>query len=88
MAESIRAENDIRVRLAHHALSQDEEKIGDEVTGVQAYLRPAKFDVRSKSTKAKPLTMVQIVEFAGRVGKIHDQLILLLQRMKKRKSSR
>jgi len=32
--------------------------------------------------------MVQIVEFAGRVGKIHDQLILLLQRMKKRKSSR
>src|SRR5216683_1426993 len=31
VAESLRAENDIRVRLAHHAISQDERKIADEV---------------------------------------------------------
>jgi hypothetical protein len=83
VAGSIRAENDIRVRLAHHALSQDEDG-----TGVQAYLRPSRFDVRSKSTKAKPLTMVEIGNFVERVGKIHDQLISLLERIKKRKSLR
>jgi hypothetical protein len=31
-AESLKAENDIRARLAHHAISQDEEKIGGNKT--------------------------------------------------------
>jgi len=88
VAESLRAENDIRVRLAHHAISQDERKIADEVNETQAHLRPARLDVRAKSAKAKPLTMVEIIEFTGRVNQIHDKLISLLQRMKKRKPSR
>jgi hypothetical protein len=32
--------------------------------------------------------MVEIVNFTGRVGEIHDKLILLLWQMKKRKSLR
>jgi hypothetical protein len=60
--KSLKAENDVRVQLAHHAISQDEEKCGDE-TGVQAYLRPAKLDLRTKSKKIKPMTMVEISNF-------------------------
>jgi hypothetical protein len=71
--ESLKAENDLRARLAHYAISQDEEKIGDEGTGTQAYLRPARLDLRTKSKKAKPLTMVEISDFTGRVGQIHER---------------
>jgi hypothetical protein len=85
--KSLKAENDVRARLAHHAISQDEEKIGSR-TGTQAYLRPARLDLRTKSKKAKPLTMVEILEFIGRVGNIHDKLLVLLQQMKKPQSSR
>jgi hypothetical protein len=87
IAELLKDENNIRVRLAHFPISQDEERIGDNL-GIQAYLRPAKFDVRTKSVKAKPLTMVEIVEFTGRVNEIHEKLISVLQRMSKRKSLR
>ncbi len=48
LSETLRAENDIRVRLAHHSISQDQE-IVEGVTGVQAYLRPPRLDVRKKS---------------------------------------
>jgi hypothetical protein len=87
IAQSLKAENDIRVQLAHHSISQDEEKNGGEIE-IQAYLRPSKLDVRTKAKKAKPLTMTQIVDFTGRVNAIHDRLVSLLELMKKPKSSR
>jgi hypothetical protein len=80
-------EKDIRDRLAHHALSQEGETY-KHTKGIQAYLRPAKFDTRNKSKQMKPLTILEIVDFTGRVGDIHSMLILLLQQMKKPKSSR
>jgi len=88
IAESLRAENDIRVGLAHFSISQDDVDPGEELRAIQAYLRPGRFDIRSKSKKWKPLTMVEIVEFTVRVGEIHDRLISLLVLMKKRKSLR
>jgi hypothetical protein len=87
IAGSLRAENDIRVQLAHHSISQDQEKLSDEIA-IQAYLRPSKWDVRSKSKKAKPLTMTEIVDFTGRVNAIHDRLISLLKQMNMPKASR
>jgi hypothetical protein len=81
LLEPLKAENDIRVRLAHHSISQDKEKLEDEVEGIHAYLRPAIFDTRVKSKKLKPLTAVEIVEFSERVGKIHKKLISLLASM-------
>jgi hypothetical protein len=87
IAESLRAENDIRVQLAHHSISQDEETSGDEIA-IQAYLRPSKWDVRTKAKKAKPLTMTEIVDFTGRVNAIHDRLVTLLKLMNMPESSR
>jgi hypothetical protein len=87
IARSLKAENDIRVRLAHHSISQERFETPEEA-GYQAYLRPARLDTRAKSKKFEPLTMVEIVNFTGRVGDIHEKLISLLTLMKKRKPSR
>jgi hypothetical protein len=88
IAHSLRRENDIRVGLAHYSISQDDVDPGEELRAIQAFLRPGRFDIRTKSTKWKPLTMTEIVDFAGRVNDIHVQLISLLELMKKRKSLR
>jgi hypothetical protein len=88
ISESIRSENNIRVRLAHHSMSQEEVAVPDEITGFQAYLRPGRLDARVQSQKSKPLTIVEIVEFTGRVNEIHGRLISLLTLMKKRKALR
>jgi len=88
IAKSLRAENDTRVALAHYSISQEDIDPGEELRAIQAYLRPRKLDVRSKSKKWKPLTMTEIMDFARRVGNIHDKLLTLLTLMKKRKSLR
>jgi hypothetical protein len=85
--KALKKEKDIRDRLAHHALSQEREAY-KHTKGIQAYLRPAKSDTRNKSKQMKPLTILEIVDFTGSVGDIHSMLILLLQQMKKPKSSR
>jgi hypothetical protein len=91
----LNAEKDVRDRLAHHGLSQVREihrhVRGERIIverGIQAYLRPPKADVRNKSKKMAPLTMVEIIEFTGRVSNVHDALIVLLHQMKKSKSLR
>jgi hypothetical protein len=86
--EILRAENNIRVGLAHYSISQEDVDPGDELRAIQAFLRPGKLDVRSKSKKWKPLTMNEIADFTDRVGQIHQKLILLLAQMNKRKSLR
>jgi hypothetical protein len=88
IADSLKSENDIRVRLAHHSMSQEDEDPEEEERTIQAFLRPGRFDTRTKSKKFKPLTMVEIVDFTGRIGDIHEKLISLLKQMKKRKSLR
>jgi len=55
---------------------------------MQAYLRPGKFDTRTKAKTLNPLETQEIIEFAGRVSDLHDQLILVLEQMKKSKKLR
>jgi hypothetical protein len=88
ICQALRGIKDTRDRLAHHALSQIEwySPTGEE--GVQAYLRPSKFDTRNKAKKMKPLTITEILDFTGKVEDVHNVLILLLEQMKKPKSSR
>ena len=81
-------EIDNRVRLAHHSISQEDVDPGEELRAIQAFLRPHTLDHRKKWTKAKSLTMMEIVDFTGRVNDIHEKLIALLELMKKRKSLR
>ena len=83
----LKKENDIRVRLAHHALDLDIE-VDHEKHSMQAYLRPGKFDTRTKAKTLKPIETQEIIEFAGRVSDLHDQLILVLEQMKKPKQLR
>ena len=83
----LRKENDIRARLAHHSLDQ-EFKIDWERLSLKAFLRPAKLDTRTKTRAYEPLETQEIVEFTRRVGDLHDQLILVLERMKKPKPVR
>ncbi len=92
---AIKAEKDMRDRLAHHGLSQEEEiyrhvkgKRTILVRSTEAYLRPPKIDTRGKQKKMKPLTMGEIVDFTGRILDIHNALIVLLERMKQPESSR
>ncbi len=87
LVSSLKAENDIRVRLAHQSIHQDHKEF--EIAGtMQAYLQPGRFDARAKVKKHKPLSIVEISDFTGRVGDIHEKLISLLALMKKRKSLR
>jgi hypothetical protein len=92
IAKAVRKEIDNRLRLAHHALSQEEEEWetpkGTKARGVAAYLRPSQLDVRTKTRNMKPLTMVEIVAFTGRVGDIHSDLISLLELTHQPQSSR
>ena len=53
LIEPLKKENDIRARLAHHSISQEDVDPGEELRAIQAYLRPAKFDSRSKSKGLK-----------------------------------
>lgn len=89
LSEALKAENDTRVRLAHHSISQDREIVGG-ITGIQAYLKPARLDVRKKTkTHAlKPLDMNEIADFTGRIGGLHGKLIALLKLMERPRSSR
>jgi hypothetical protein len=88
IAESLRTENDIRVGLAHYSMSQDGIEAHGELRAIEAYLRPGKLDIRNKSKKWKPLTILEIVEFTGRINKIRDTLGSLLELMKKPESLR
>jgi hypothetical protein len=83
IAESLKTENDIRVGLAHYSMSQEAH---GELWAIQTYLRPGKLDIRNKSKKWTPLTILEIVEFIGRVNKISDTLSSLLELMKKHES--
>jgi hypothetical protein len=83
IAASLRKEIDNRVRLAHHSISREDVDPGEELRVIQAVLRPHTLDHRKKSMKAKPLTMVEIADFTGRVNDIHEKLIALLELMKK-----
>jgi hypothetical protein len=88
ISEVIRSQNAVRVRLAHHSISQEEINVEGELTGFQAYLRPGQFDTRVQSQKFKPLTVLEIIDFILKVNDIHDNLISLLALMRKRKSFR
>ncbi|MGB6534680.1 MAG: hypothetical protein WBF58_01810 [Xanthobacteraceae bacterium] len=87
LVSMLKKENDIRVRLAHHALDLDIE-VDHEKHSMQAYLRPGKFDTRTKAKTLKPIETQEIIEFTGRVSDLHDQLILVLEQMKKSKQLR
>jgi len=88
ITDRLKGENDIRVRLAHHSMSQEDVDPGEELRAIQAYLRPGSLDTRAKWQKSNPLTMMEIVDFTGRVGENQHKLISLLEQMKKRKSLR
>jgi len=96
LMESLKTENDIRVRLAHHSISQEMKRVPTRGQDnqfslqIQAYLRPGKLDTRTKTAKLtfRPLTKSEIEDFADRVEDIHEKLILLLALMRKQKSLR
>jgi hypothetical protein len=84
IAKSLREEIDNRNKLAHHALAQEEDGAG----WTRAYLRASKLDFRTKTKKFTPMTEDEIVAFTLRLGDTHDQLIRLLEIMKKRRPLR
>ncbi len=88
MMEQLKAENDLRVRLAHHAIFHDALPMVLGVGGMQFRLQAARLDTRTKTKKHKPLVTAEIEEFGERVNKLHVRLRILLLRMKKRKSLR
>ena len=87
LVSPLKKENDIRVRLAHHALDLDI-KVDYEKHSMEAYLRPGRFDTRTKSKTLKPLETREIIDFAERVSDLHDQSILVLKQMKRRRHLR
>jgi hypothetical protein len=75
-SDRLRSLNDVRVRLAHHTIWDYPEE--DEL-----FLRPAQFDLRSKSRKYRPLSRDEIEAFTKSVGDIEDDLIEILIKMRK-----
>jgi hypothetical protein len=75
LVSPLREANDTRVRLAHHAVSQNPEEYA-RTRKVQAYLRPSKFDARKKSrTHAlKPLILEEVHDFAKRVTRLQGEI--------------
>jgi hypothetical protein len=70
----LRALNDTRVRLAHHtAMGLDHSEVS---------LRPAVYDVRTKSNKYSPLDEGEIREFVKKVGDITFQVMELVEAVK------
>jgi hypothetical protein len=87
MKEQLKAENDVRVRLAHHAMFEDGLAQALGVTA-QFRLQAARLDTRTKTRGHKPLSTTEIEDFSERVAKLHVRVRVLLLRMKKRKSLR
>jgi hypothetical protein len=88
MMKQLKAENDVRVRLAHHAIFHDSILTVLGLGGTQFRLQAARLDTRAKTKSYKPLASTEIEEFSERVTKLHVRLRVLLLRMKKRKSLR
>jgi hypothetical protein len=82
--ERLRGLKDTRDRLAHHTIIYD--KGMSKTTGMRS-LTPARFDRRQKSQKFQPLDHDQISKFIQTVGKIIDELDILLGDMIKRETS-
>lgn len=78
LTKRLKAENDIRVRLAHQGIPLD----------APGQLRRHKFDVRSKSVAGRPLTIEEIKAFIERVDTLYADLIDLLILMRQPQSSR
>jgi hypothetical protein len=85
--ENLKAENDVRARLAHHAIGSD--SLERAVSGrSKPHLKASALDSRSKTKKFERLTAQEIYEFTNRVGDLKVRLAALLVLMKKRKSLR
>jgi hypothetical protein len=86
--EDLKAANDMRVQLAHHAIAQDV-LVLLLMGGVPHFkLKAGSLDTRTKTKKQKPLTTAEIEDLSDQVNKLHVRLRVLLLRMKKRKSLR
>jgi hypothetical protein len=75
LASDLKAQNDIRVRLAHQSLFLDvfeaaDGKIKTELAG----LRPSPFDSRAKSKGLEPLTTDEIIAFREIVCRLYEKL--------------
>jgi hypothetical protein len=88
--EKLKKENCIRVRLAHHSISQETEFVEGMIAGFQAHLRPPQLDMRQKSKPhaLKPLTICEIDDFSRRVNDLHNKITALLKLMDEPSSSR
>lgn len=76
--ERLRAEKDIRDRLAHHAVLS--ESVSDNPTG-RSVKKASRIDMRAKSRALKPLTIDEVNDFSDRIGDISDDLLKLVDDM-------
>jgi Mg2+ and Co2+ transporter CorA len=76
LSRRLRSLNDVRVRLAHHTIhhqSRDE----DNPT-----LKPARFDLRTKSQKYAALEIEHIIEFIATMTETIRELTKMLDRLR------
>jgi len=78
LTSRLRALKDIRDRLAHHTAFQSD--IPAEVFTLTS-LRPSPYDVRAKSMKYRPLTLIQIKEFYSALTDMAKDLTALAHEM-------
>jgi hypothetical protein len=78
ISHRLRGLKDTRDRLAHHTIYY-----GNKATTLAGgtSLRPGQFDIRQKSQKYQPLDFEQISKFIDSVGKVQEDLTVLLNSM-------
>jgi hypothetical protein len=85
IAKGLRKLNDTRVRLAHNSVVRGkgiEVLVADgDVTEMYPSLKPNRYDVRSKSKSYPSLTMTELGDFVGDLGKVMDNIKTLLDGM-------
>jgi hypothetical protein len=72
LSARIRPIKDMRDRLAHEAAHVGE---------AEAVLRPSEFDVRPKTTKYQPLTIMEISDFSSKTADIGNEIVQLVKDM-------
>jgi hypothetical protein len=81
LKSQLKAQNDIRVRLAHQSLYLDiyeNDKTGEIKMAVSG-LRASNLDTRSKQRKMKVLSLPEITAFSVEVSGLHEKLIKVLR---------
>jgi hypothetical protein len=77
--ERLRAEKDIRDRLAHHAVLSA--TVTDNPFG-RSVKKASRIDFRAKSRALKPLVIEEVNDFSERIGNISDDLLKLVDDMR------